>query len=85
MERLKEWAKAADLYQEVIVKYADRVVPSQLDKDKKIYQYTSITSRIQEQLAHWPQAGLEVYRRVLKPRRRLYWMAAKPDDVIDAQ
>src|SRR5437764_15247179 len=50
MERLKEWNKSADLYQEVIVKYADRVVPSQLDKDKKIYQYTSITNPVQDEL-----------------------------------
>lgn len=28
MERLKEWNKAADVYQEIVEKYADRVVPA---------------------------------------------------------
>jgi len=31
MERLKDWNKAADWYQEVIEKYGDRVVPSGTD------------------------------------------------------
>src|SRR5205814_7835307 len=38
MERLKEWNKSADLYQEILEKYSDRVVPSQVDSDNKIYQ-----------------------------------------------
>src|SRR4051812_32346325 len=62
MERLKEWDKSADLYQEILDKYADRVVPSQVDKDNKIYQYTSVVKGVQEQLAKWPQEGRDVYR-----------------------
>ena len=62
MERLKEWNKSADLYQEILEKYSDRVVPSQIDKDNKIYQYTSVTKGVQEQLARWPQEGRDVYR-----------------------
>jgi outer membrane protein assembly factor BamB len=62
MERLKEWNKSADLYQEVIVKYADRVVPSQVNKDNTICQYTSISNSVQERLAKWPQEGLDIYR-----------------------
>lgn len=62
MERLKEWNKSADLYQEILEKYADRVVPSQIDRDNKIYQYTSVTKGVQEQLARWPQEGRDVYR-----------------------
>jgi len=62
MERLKEWNKSADLYQEILEKYSDRVVPSQIDKDNKIYQYTSVTNGVQEQLARWPQDGRDVYR-----------------------
>ena len=62
MERLKEWNKSADLYQEILEKYADRVVPSQIDKESKIYQYTSVTKGVQEQLARWPQEGRDVYR-----------------------
>ena len=62
MERLKEWNKSADLYQEILEKYGDRVVPSQTDKDNKIYQYTSVTKGVQDQLARWPQEGRDVYR-----------------------
>jgi outer membrane protein assembly factor BamB len=62
MERLKEWNKSADLYQEILEKYSDRVVPSQIDRDNKIYQYTSVTKGVQEQLARWPQEGRDVYR-----------------------
>ncbi|HEV2689478.1 MAG TPA: tetratricopeptide repeat protein, partial [Bryobacteraceae bacterium] len=62
MERLKEWNKSADLYQEVITKYADRVVPWRVDADDKICQYTSITNPVQERLAKWPREGLDVYR-----------------------
>ncbi len=62
MERLKEWDKSADLYQEILEKYVDRVVPSQVDKDNKIYQYTSVVKGVQEQLAKWPQEGRDVYR-----------------------
>ena len=57
MERLKEWNKSADLYQEILEKYADRVVPSQIDKDNKIYQYTSVTKAVQEQLARGRRRG----------------------------
>ena len=62
MEKLKEWNKSADLYQEILDKYADRVVPSQVNKDNTICQYTSITNSVQERLAHWPQEGLDIYR-----------------------
>jgi outer membrane protein assembly factor BamB/tetratricopeptide (TPR) repeat protein len=62
MEQLKEWDKAADVYQELVKNFADRVVPSQVDKDNKIYQYTSVIPAVQELLARWPQDGLDVYR-----------------------
>jgi outer membrane protein assembly factor BamB len=62
MEQLKEWDKAADVYQELVKNFSDRVVPSQVDNDNKIYQYTSVIPAVQELLARWPQDGLEVYR-----------------------
>lgn len=62
MERLKEWDKSADVYQEILEKYADRVVPSQVDKDNNIYQYSSVSLVVQERLARWPQDGLDYYR-----------------------
>lgn len=62
MERLKNWKNSAELYQEVINKYLDRVVPARIDRDNKIYQYTSILGPVQEHLAKWPKEGLDVYR-----------------------
>jgi outer membrane protein assembly factor BamB len=62
MEHLKEWDKSADVLMEILRSYADRVVPSQVDQDNKIYQYTSVTPAVQERLARWPEDGLTVYR-----------------------
>jgi outer membrane protein assembly factor BamB len=62
MEGHREWDKSADVFQEILENYPDRVVPSQLDADKNIYQYTSVTLAVQERLARWPVEGLNVYR-----------------------
>ena len=61
MERLKDWNKAADWYQEVIEKYGDRVVPSGTDAKNNIFQYTGIEVRVHEMLAKWPKEGLDTY------------------------
>src|SRR5688572_14870621 len=70
MERLKEWNKSADLYQEVIEKYPDRVVPARTNADDKIVQYTSVTRGVTERLARWPTEGLDVYRARYEPTAR---------------
>src|SRR5688500_7965122 len=62
MARLRDWNKAADWYQEVIEKYGDRVIPSQVDKNNQIYQYQGIERPVQEELAKWPKEGLDAYR-----------------------
>src|SRR2546423_1858350 len=66
MERLKEWDKAADVYQEIIEKYADRVVPvvsAEAGADETAAQrFTSVTMRVQELLGKWPDEGLARYR-----------------------
>lgn len=62
MERLEDWNKAADWYQEVIEKYGQYVVPSDTDAQNNIRQYTGIERPVQEQLAKWPKAGLDAYR-----------------------
>ncbi len=62
MSRLKEWEKAADLYQEVLDKYSDRIVS--VDKDGAAgSRYANVTAVVQERLAVWPAEGLEVYHR----------------------
>jgi outer membrane protein assembly factor BamB/tetratricopeptide (TPR) repeat protein len=62
MERLKEWDKSADVYQEIVDKYADRVIPTRSDETGQISQYTSVALVVQEKLAKWPEEGLNVYR-----------------------
>lgn len=62
LERLREWNKSAEVYQEIIEQYPDRVVPSRVDADNQIVQYSSVVSAVQERLAKWPADGLAVYR-----------------------
>src|SRR5687768_1695536 len=81
MERLKEWNKAAGALQEIVEKYPDRVVPSQVDANQVIYQYTSVVTAVQERLAKWPNEGLEVYRAQYEPAAQQILQGAAPDDV----
>lgn len=67
MERLKEWNKSADVYQEILEKYPDRVVQSRIDQDGKICQYASVAQVVQQQLAKWPPEGLAVYNARFEP------------------
>jgi outer membrane protein assembly factor BamB/outer membrane protein assembly factor BamD (BamD/ComL family) len=61
LEHLQEWSKAADIYQELLQQYSDRVTPSDAHDDH-IYQYTSVALAVQGKLAKWPQDGLDAYR-----------------------
>src|SRR5688500_16151739 len=68
MERLKEWEKSADVYQEIVEKYADRVVPD-VKGDPAFpapgaapQRYKSVTLAVQERLGKWPEEGLTMYR-----------------------
>lgn len=61
MERLQEWSKAAEIYQEIIEQYASRVLPSQIDLENRIYQYASVAPAMQSRLSRWPEAGRRVY------------------------
>ncbi|GIW77797.1 MAG: hypothetical protein KatS3mg104_2860 [Phycisphaerae bacterium] len=62
MERLREWEKSADVYQEIVDKYADRIIATGSDPQNQIVQYTSVALVVQEKLARWPEEGLTVYR-----------------------
>jgi outer membrane protein assembly factor BamB len=59
MERLHEWNKSADVYQEILEKYPDRVVRSDLGNQ---IQYTSVTETVRQSICKWPDDGLAVYR-----------------------
>jgi outer membrane protein assembly factor BamB len=62
MERLGEWNKSADIYQEIIEKYRDRVVPSHVDDQGVTDQYTSVVNSVTQRLCNWPAEGLAIYR-----------------------
>jgi outer membrane protein assembly factor BamB len=59
MERAREWNKSADVYQEILEKYPDRVV--QRTEEPQI-QYASVTETVRQSLCKWPLEGLLVYR-----------------------
>src|SRR5437868_4217994 len=57
MERLKQWDKSADVYQEIVEKYADRVVPTGSDDKGVINRYSSVTTEVQRRLGKWNEDG----------------------------
>jgi outer membrane protein assembly factor BamB/tetratricopeptide (TPR) repeat protein len=81
MERLKEWNKSADLYQEVLEKYRDRVIPAGKDSKGVINRYTSVTWGVLQQLSKWPQEGLDVYRGRYETKAAELVASAKGDDL----
>jgi len=63
MERLHEWGKSADVYQEILEKYSDRVVAAHEDPQSHVVdQYASVTETVRQSLCKWPEDGLTVYR-----------------------
>src|SRR5687767_12129840 len=83
MERLKEWEKAADIYQEIVEKYADRVVPSGgavVPAPGAPQRYKSVTLAVQERLGKWPQEGLDMYRARYEAQAATMRDAAGVDD-----
>jgi outer membrane protein assembly factor BamB len=57
-----QWRTAADLYQDVLTKYARRVIPSKIDKTRGLYEYTGVARVVQQRMAKWPDDGLQAYR-----------------------
>ncbi|MCC7349629.1 MAG: PQQ-binding-like beta-propeller repeat protein [Phycisphaerales bacterium] len=80
MERLKEWNKSADVFQEILEKYPDRVVQSRVDEEGKICQYTSVAMAVRQRLAKWPAEGLAVYKARYEPVAESMLRKAKVDD-----
>ena len=63
MERLGEWGKAADIYQEMLQQQADRVVASAADATR----FRSVIAAVQDRLSHWSPDGLAIYRERFGP------------------
>jgi outer membrane protein assembly factor BamB/tetratricopeptide (TPR) repeat protein len=81
MERLKEWPKSADVYQEILEKYQDRVVPTLVNEKSQSVKYASVTVAVQERLARWPLEGLTVYRARFEPVAATLLEQARRDDL----
>jgi outer membrane protein assembly factor BamB len=82
MEQLKEWNKSADLYQEILEKYPDRVVPVHLVAGEQPIQYTSVTEAVRQALSKWPPDGLDVYRGRYEATAANIVSSAGPTDLI---
>jgi len=78
----KQWNTASELYQEIIEKFADRVVPSAGQAPSRLVrQYTSVALAVQERLAKWPVEALEVYRSMYEPAARTAFANVATDDL----
>ncbi|GEM_PF-6559460 len=64
LAQASEWAKSAEIYQELLENYRDRVVPASAD-DPTLYR--NVSDRVLQQLAHWPADGLAVYNGRYQP------------------
>src|SRR5688500_18832074 len=80
MERLKEWHKSADVYQEILKTYKDRVVPTDNDGMKAPTRYASVRQAVIDRLARWPEEGLIVYRNRFEPEAAALLESARRGD-----
>src|SRR5205823_3450937 len=61
-EDQRQWKTAAEFYQEVLAKYARRVVPANINRGMGLFQYVGVGTIVQERIAKWPDEGLNAYR-----------------------
>ncbi len=81
MERLKEWNKAADVYQEILEKNSDNVIASPSQSTGGTTQYTTVATAVQDKLSKWPDEGMSVYRARFEPSAAALLEGAPPDDL----
>lgn len=78
MEQLAQWEKSADIYQEILDNYSDRLVRQQTQPDGSAL-FISATLAVQQRLAHWPVEGLDVYRQRYQIRAAALLESANDD------
>ena len=83
LERLHEWSKAGDVYQDILSNYGDRVVSTTAAdaSANQVVQYTSVIPAVQERLARWPAEGLQSYRARYEAEAQGMLDAAKPGEL----
>lgn len=77
LEAVSEWGKAAEIYQELLDGYRDRVVPVD-PKTDSAETYVSVSERAVRQLGAWPAEGIAVYNGRFGPKAQA--MLGSADD-----
>lgn len=81
LERMNEWGKAADVLQEVLEKYPDRVIQIATNEQSEIIRYGSIGTAIRQRIARWPAEGLAAYRARFELPAQTLLEATSPTDI----
>ncbi len=75
LERLGDFAKAADVYQEILEKYAERLIAP--DAQRVEGRFVAVGREVNWRLSRWPEPGLAIYRGKFEPAARA--LAQSPD------
>ncbi len=81
MADAKEWRKSAELYQEIIEKFGDRLLPISPAPGEKQARYTSVTDAVLTKLSKWPDEGLSAYRAKFEPTAAIQRESAADDPI----
>lgn len=81
LEKASEWDKAAGIYQELLEKYGDRVVPTEATIGST---YISIPTHVLQRLARWPAEGLAVYNGLYQPAAEKLLQQASTEQELQA-
>jgi outer membrane protein assembly factor BamB len=76
----REWDKSAEVYQEIVDKYADRVIGNATDAQGRTTRYASVGAAVQSSLAKWPADGRDAYTSRFGPAAQALLDAASDDD-----
>ena len=81
LQTAREWGKAAEIYQELIENYRDRVVAADSGPDTS-KRYISVAERVINQVSQWPAEGLGAYNGRFQPAaEELLAKASGPADL----
>src|SRR5262249_30857549 len=81
MADAKEWRKSAELYQEILEKFGDRLLIVTQPTNGSGAQYSSVADSVLQKLSKWPDEGLTAYRTKFESTAASQ-LAAAGDDLI---
>lgn len=85
MVQSKEWNTAADVLQEIVDNYPDRVLQRNPENNDVAKQYTSVALWAQQQLANWPADGRAAYQGRFEPAAHAMLARVAPGDIAALQ